>query len=720
MNVPATRSDSAGRRSRTVRTWLVTGALVGSGLCLTGVPAMADPPAAVSSSTLVKDQHSVLGSRQADVQKAIEKARTESGYTLHIVFVDKFENPSNKVEWANQTISKSSLSSKDILLAVDTTNRLAQVTVPKSSSLTSAEGTQIFTAFAQSMKSSGTTDANAWADAAIAAAGQVGQLSAAGASTGTAGTAAADATGVSLAGGAIVLAGGGGLLYWLNKRRKKKQSNGTSQGEIAPAGSQQAIPAGLSALSTEELRTRAGQDILLADDAVHAAEQEIEFARLQFGDEEVAPMQQAIADAKTKMQQAYTCQQQLDDDIPDTEEQTRSWLIEIISLSGAVTQTLAQQQEGFERLRSMETDIEKTLTVFTARSQKQRGRLGQAQATVESTASRFSQQAVLRVADNATQAKERLDFVDSSVAQANELIAQGNRSQAVVISRPLDEAIKQATSLLDQIDQTSRELTQLDARLDRSLADAKSDAAQANAFLPQARTGQAELAAAHAALVETIGLVETERARGHYDPIDLSERLDVARDRASHAMASSSEAEAAKEQARQELDRTLARAQRRVDAARDFIEARRGGVGAQARTRLSEAMRTFDDALARRANDPVGALDLAQQSLRLADESLQLADQDVNNFQQQASAGYGGGFGGAYGNPYGQRSSGMGGALLGGLVLGGLLDNVFGGGHHGDGGFSGGGFGGGGFDGGFGGGGGIDIGGGDFGGGGDF
>lgn len=712
---------------RRARAALAGAAVAAAALAGTAAPALADPPVTVSSSTLVKDQSGVLGSRKAEVTKAINEAAAKSGYTLHVVFVDGFQNPSDSDEWGKRTMQKSSsLGAKDVVLLMSTDPSLRQlrVRVPSSSKLDKQDGQAIYQAAREKLSGKQSPGEADWAAAAVAAAQATGGVSGSGSGSGS----ESGAGGLALGGGVALLGGAavaGGAAYLYSRRRKNRAQGGqalpagSGQPSGGPDGAQAAPRRPLESKSTEELRALAGQEILVADDAIHAAEQELEFARLQFGEAQVGAMKESIEEAKSSMREAYSCQQQLDDDIPDTEQQTRGWLIRIIELSGRVKSSLGERAAEFERLRSMEGDIESILSGFEQRSRDLRSQLDEAQGLVDSTAASYSRQAVLRIADNVQQARERLDFSDSALSEARTRLSAGDRSQAVVVSRPIEGALSQAADLLGQISTTSQELTQLDAKLDRALADAKADAAQAEAMGARASAGASDLAAAHAGLVETIRLVEAERAKGHYDPIDLSERLDVARDRVGHALSASSEAGAAREQAARELDRTLERAQRRVDSARDFIETRRGAVGAQARTRLSEAMRLFDESLRFRQSDPVQALGLANQSLSMADQALEIADRDVQGFEP---AGYPGGFGGfgGYGG-YGGRSSGMGGAILGGVLLGGVLDNIFdhhGGGYAGGGYDGGGGLFGGGGDGGFDiGGGGFDFGGGDFGGG---
>jgi hypothetical protein len=152
------------------------------------------------------------------------------------------------------------------------------------------------------------------------------------------------------------------------------------------------------------------------------------------------------------------------------------------------------------------------------------------------------------------------------------------------------------------------------------------------------------------------------------------------------------------------LQQTIMSAQAQISATSDYITARRGGVGTEARTRLAESQRNLDYALSIARTDPVTALTYAQQAHALAAQAAQLAQADVEHFDGYANQGFG--RGGMFG---GGGGGGLGGAILGGI----LINSILNGGHGGWGG--GGGWGDGGGGGGFGGDGGF--GGGDFGGG---
>ena len=67
-------------------------------------------------------------------------------------------------------------------------------------------------------------------------------------------------------------------------------------------------------------------------------------------------------------------------------------------------------------------------------------------------------------------------------------------------------------------------------------------------------------------------------------------------------------------------------------------------IGSDARTRLSEAERYLEQAVAQSQTDPVAALSAAQQADALAEQAGKLANEDVNGWHQPQ-------FGGEFGHP---------------------------------------------------------------------
>jgi hypothetical protein len=110
------------------------------------------------------------------------------------------------------------------------------------------------------------------------------------------------------------------------------------------------------------------------------------------------------------------------------------------------------------------------------------------------------------------------------------------------------------------------------------------------------------------------------------------------------------------------LDQTIFTARSSIDSVTDFITTRRGAIGSQARTRLMEAQRYLDQAVAQSAADPVSALSAAQRANELAQRAQDAARSDLSQWHSGPVVISGGG--------------GMGGAVLGGI----LIDSMFGGG----------------------------------------
>src|SRR5699024_11114176 len=124
------------------------------------------------------------------------------------------------------------------------------------------------------------------------------------------------------------------IVFWYRRSKKKHlpQQNAPLT-NAAPADPRDDLP-------VQELRTQAGSALIQADDAIKVAEQEIGFAQASYGDKSVEMFQQDVAEAKAHMQQSFQLQYQLDDHIPDTEEEQRSWLKEILDRSAKVMASL--------------------------------------------------------------------------------------------------------------------------------------------------------------------------------------------------------------------------------------------------------------------------------------------------------------------------------------------------------------------------------------------
>ncbi|MFC7848938.1 TPM domain-containing protein [Arthrobacter sp. NPDC057388] len=657
--------------------------------------AWAEDPVTLDPVTKIVDSAGVLGGKKADVEAAIKKLGTDHAMTLYVVYVKKFENPTDGTSWAADVAKKANLGSNAMLLSVATETRKYQLSKPASSKITNAQRDTIVRSAVDPQLRNGD-----YAQAAIDTAAAVGD--AAGGGSGNVPSGAGAGTAV-LVGAGIVAAGGAGTYLYLRNRRKK-----AGQASSASYGPQGAELDPLAGMSIEDLRRKSGSLLIEADDAIKSSEQELGFAEAQYGEAAVGNFTRALQEAKAHMSESFKLQQQLDDHIPDTEEQQRSWLGEIIRRSEAALASLQEQKADFDSLRELEKNAPQALAAVDAGAAEADAKIARADQTLAELRGKYADTALTQVADNITQAKERLAFVQNASATAREKLAAGEGSLAAVAVRASEESLHQTNVLLDAISKVAGNLDSARQGLESAVVDTSQDLAQARAMIQSG--AHPELEGPVAGVEAALARVKSEIQSGRIDPIATLERVESAHQALDQALGGIRDQQEQARRAQASLQQTIMSAQAQISATSDYITARRGGVGTEARTRLAEAQRNLDYALSISRNDPVTALTYAQQAHALAAQAAQLAQSDVDSFGY-ANQGYG--RGGMFG---GGGGGGLGGAILGGILINSILNGGSGGGWggHGDGG------GWGGDGGGFGGDSGGGDWGGDFGGGGDF
>lgn len=653
--------------------------------------AWAENPVTIPSGTNIVDDANVLGSRKGEVQDAIQKLLKDHKYNLYVVTVKSFENPTDPAAWSNAVAQAKGMGKADAILAIATEQGKYYFSPNSASSIYSKRSNITQNAVAANL-GAGKRD---FAQAAIDTASSIGD--AAGGGSGNVSSGDGAGAGI-LVGAGVVVAGGGAYLYYRN-RRKKAAGKDASTGSYGPQGAE-LDP--LASLSVEELRRKSGSLLIEADDAIKSSEQELGFAQAQYGDAAVGNFTKALAEAKAHMTESFKLQQQLDDHIPDTEEQQRTWLGEIIRRSEAALASLQEQKADFDSLRELEKNAPQALAAVNNGAREADAKIASAEQSLAAMRSKYADSALTQVSDNIVQAKERLAFVQNASETAQQKLGEGESSLAAVAVRAAEESLHQTNVLLDAIAKVAANLDQARNGLEAAVVDTSQDLAQAKAMI-QSGT-HAELAGPVAAVEAALAQVKTEIQGGKIDPIATLQRVETAHQSLDQALTGIRDQQEQARRAQASLQQTIMSAQAQISATSDYITARRGGVGTEARTRLAESQRNLDYALSIARTDPVTALTYAQQAHALAAQAAQLAQADVEHFDGYANQGFG--RGGMFG---GGGGGGLGGAILGGI----LINSILNGGHGGWGG--GGGWGDGGGGGGFGGDGGF--GGGDFGGG---
>ncbi|RFU22324.1 TPM domain-containing protein [Geodermatophilus marinus] len=652
--------------------------LLSGWLVLTGGPALAEPPFDVPGE--VTDRAGVLsGAEAAEVEDALAGLRAEDGLQLFVVYVDSFDGQDG-VAWADATAEASGLGVDDVLLAVAVEDRRYGVSVAQDAAVSDADLQRLLREDVEPALAE-----DDWAGAATALAAGLSGDGAGGGDGGGGGLGA-----VAVVGGIAVVAGGA---YAISRARRRR-----SAAPPQPAGP----PDPHAGVPTEQLEARASTALLELDEAVKTSQLDLDFARLQYGQDAVAGFGEALAASQEELGRAFALRQQLDDEVPEDEPTRRRMLAEVLALTGAADARLDEQAEAFDRLRDLERTAPEALAGLRARITALHGRLPADDERLAALQRRYAAAALEPVADNLTEARARLAAAEQEVTEADAALAAGQPGQAVGDLRAAEDAVVQTATLLDAVARLATDLEAATGRVAAVRTEVEEDLAEAQALLAaRADPGlSARVARAEAAL-DAAGTALHPDGGALPDPAAALRRVEEAAAALDAALGAARDAEARARRAAAALDQALLSARSGIAAAGDFIATRRGAVGAEARTRLAEAQRHLDVATARAGTDPEGALREAQLAGSLAHQALQRAQSDVR--------GWGGGYGGGgYGPVPGGFAGGRGGVDLGSLVLGGIL---FGGGGGGYGGSRGGGFGGaggrrsGGSGGGFGGGG---------------
>ena len=377
-------------------------------LALPAAPALAEDPVTLDPVTKVVDSAGVLGDRRGEVEQAIKQLGADHAMTYHVVYVKKFENPTDRYAWATEVADTASLGANAMLLTVATDTRQYLLSKPSNSKITDAQRDTIVT----SAVDPNLRDGN-YAQAAIDSAAAIGDAASGG--KGTVPSEGGGAGSAVLVGVGVVAAGGAGAYLYLRNRRKK-----AAAGAQAGYGPQGADLDPLAGLTVEELRRKSGSLLIEADDAIKSSEQELGFAQAQYGDAAVGNFTKALEDAKGHMSESFKLQQQLDDHIPDTEEQQRTWLGEIIRRSEAALASLQEQKADFDSLRELEKNAPQALAAVSAGASEAEAKIASAERSLAELRAKYAESALVQVGDNINQAKERLAFVQNASVTAQE------------------------------------------------------------------------------------------------------------------------------------------------------------------------------------------------------------------------------------------------------------------------------------------------------------
>lgn len=642
----------------------------------------------------VTDRADVLSpAEETRVEERIEELQEETGLQLFVVFVDEFHDASgatvNGPRWAELTSEESGMGYGDLVLAVAVDQRaygLGDVggTV-SSSALQRIQLQDVEPRLGQ----------DDWAGAAEAA---VDGFAREHASPSSGGGISSDrpvrnpSTGGLLGFRGVVLLpvlvfGAMMVVMALSRRNRRRR---------APAGTP--TPTTAPTVSLQDLERASAESLVAMDNTVRSAEEELAFAEAQFGRQRTEAFREVLEQARAAATEAFSLRQQLDDDDPEPDDVRRGMLSRIVELTGQARRTLDEHTQEFATLRSLQDRAPQFLEELTTRAREVRDRLPTARQEIQGLAARHPAQALGTVRGNLEQAENLLDSADGFIVAGRQSLDRDDRPSAVAAARAAEEAIGQAAGLLDAISRADADLATSGEQLSRGIASLTSDIQDAQRLAPR----EPMVADAVQRAREVIERAQAARTSG--DPLRALAELDVAEHDLDTLLEPMREQEAHAAKMRDDFEQRYTRVGARLQSINQTIATRRGAISSGARTRMSEALRLYDEARATAGRDPRAAMALLTRAEQLGEQALTEASNDLDSWGGSGGPGRGGGgidpwsviLGGILlGGDRGRRhSGGWGGSWGGGSSWGG--GGSFGGGSFGGGSFGGGSFGGGG------------------------
>ena len=225
---------------------------------------------------------------------------------------------------------------------------------------------------------------------------------------------------------------------------------------------------------------------------------------------------------------------------------------------------------------------------------------------------------------NVTEARELLTTAGQGAEAANARLVDPLATDVADRVQGARATATRAVRLLDAVDGLGATLAEQSDRLALLAAQSQADLVEARIARDTAPdpTSGAGIGSALTGLESVLGSLDTG------DPAASLARLEGAVAALDSALATARNQTQRLEHASAALAGVLVSAHSQIAATQDFIASRRGGVGADARTRLAEAQRLLEVAEAQ--SDPVAALDSARSSATYSRDADALARFDAH------------------------------------------------------------------------------------------
>ena len=326
--------------------------------------------------------------------------------------------------------------------------------------------------------------------------------------------------------------------------------------------------------------------LLDADDVVRASEDEIEFARAQFGPDAVASFSSAIDNARALVSRGFALQRGNEDGSNPVSTQEMN---DFINRLNAAMNQLVQERQSFTERRNKEANIGEQVSDLLDSIAQTRNQISQAEMDLQTLKLAYSAEAIASLIGRPDQARALLDQAETSAKEALAAQQSGQNAyetlevarRALALARHQLESITQAP---DQLAHSSELLTAAIGSITSDISDVTRLKADPVAFKPLVDSAQAAISGGHAA------------QNGHGDPLAALESLRLAEAALDEALAPLRSAEERAQRAQSGIDALLSQADSEVARANQHITSHGSLVGFDARSQLSFARSALQNA----------------------------------------------------------------------------------------------------------------------------
>ncbi len=643
-------------------------ALTASALAIT--PAVASPlpqTGPVTITDYVSDPDGFLDSEQVGEVRDAAMAARANGLSPYFVVVPDFSG-NDAIDWCIASANRSSMSSEAVVFVLAYQERDSSWCTSLAENngvITDSQIDNIWDGSLDLIRDSNPLESQAATDAAVYFAN--GLESAAAESGNNSGSVTpsepSNGGGVSIW-ALLIFFGVIGMVIWFFSRRSKKKKSASA--------------AGVPTISVAEQVATAKQQLLYSDEALRDAEDDVQFAKAQFGGARTDQFANAVQVARKGITDAFTLLPKLDDASSDPEKGAIA--AQIMQIVGAVMPPVKAAQDQLQADRDKEVQAESRLPDLRSRVAEARADVPREQQRLQDLAVRFTPIQLQSLQNKPQQAAAFLDTADRYLNDAEAQLIS-DRSAAV---QSLDSAASQlslALSALESIRTAEQTIGESDrvlgaaiASITQDLSDVTRLANNQSAFAPLVNDANGAVAEGQAA------------RQGTADPLGALDHLRKAEDALDQALAPLRSASDQNSRLAAQAKERYAAAEALVRQAQSMSQTSRGSMSLNARSAVSNAMAQLEQARVTLESSPQQSINSSTQAEQWARNAL--AEMQSAPMQQP------------------QYRSGGSNSMLWGMLLGQMMG---GGGRSHGGGYRSGGFGGGGYrsSGGFGGSGGF-------------